>query len=602
MSVATETAVVDSAPGGPQLREIAAAWLAEFENACRQRDVDAASGLFRTDGYWRDALAFTWDLRTLQGAEEIKGLLGSAADSLAQASFELRPDVEPMLVEANAPFEPWIQALFTYRTHVSRGQGVVRLIEQDGVYKAMIFSTQMTELVGFPETVGENRPLGVTHGEQRSRKTWIERREEDFEFVDSEPQVLIIGAGHSGLALGARLGRLGVKTLMIERNKRVGDNWRNRFRALVLHSPVYFNHLPYMPFPKSWPKYDPKDKFGGWLEAYAAAMELNVWTGAEFLGGHYDQDLGQWTVRVRREDGTVRTLHPHHVVLATGAQGAPQIPQIPGAEQFQGEVWHSNAHGTGRDFVGKKALVVGAGNSAHDIAHDFYEQGASEVTLLQRSGTHVLSSEKGYMYMLAGLYDETGPAVEDADLIFTSIPYPVFLELHKPVTEHIATQFDAGMIEGLRKVGYNPVFGDKWDDGFFKRWLHRGGGYYIEVGAAQLIIEGKIKVKQGTEIERFTPHGVVFADGTEMDVDVVVFATGWRNMRDTARQLLGDKVADAVSSEVGGLDEEGELRLQWRRSGHENLWFMPGAVFEARQWSPYVALQIKAIEENIIPR
>lgn len=602
MSVSFDVVTAGSDSDGSQSREIAAGWLAALERACRERDLEAAAGLFQAEGWWRDHLAFTWDLRTFHGTQEIEGALGDALDALAQTSFVLRPDWEPEQMDAMAPYDPWIQALFEYSNPLSRGRGVLRLTEQDGVYKALMFSTQMVELVDFPETVAENRPLGVSHGEQRSRRTWIERRENDLEFVDSEPQVLIIGAGHSGLALAARLGRLGVKTLLVERNKRVGDNWRNRFRALVLHSPVFFNHMPYIPFPKSWPKYDPKDKFGGWLESYATSMELNVWTSAEFLGGHYDEDLGQWTVRVRREDGHVRTLHPHHMVLATGAQGAPQIPDIPGADEFQGEVWHSSAHGTGRDFVGKKALVVGAGNSAHDIAHDFYEQGASEVTLLQRSGTHVLSSEKGYMYMLAGLYEENGPDVEDADLIFSSIPYKPFLEIHKGLTEHIATEFDAEMVDGLRKVGYNVVFGDKWDDGFFKRWLYRGGGYYIEVGAAQLIIEGKIKVKQGTQIERFTPHGVVFADGTEMDVDVVVFATGWTNMRETARALLGDKVADQVSSDIGGLDDEGELRIQWRRSGHENLWFMPGAIFEARPHSRYVALQIKAIEEGIIPR
>ena len=125
----------------------------------------------------------------------------------------------------------------------------------------------------------------MSHGEQRARQSWLERREAEREFSDTEPQVVVVGAGQGGLTVAARLGQLGVDTLVVERNDRVGDNWRKRYHSLVLHDPVWYDHLPYLPFPDHWPVFTPKDKLADWFESYAAAMELNVWTGTEFLGG-----------------------------------------------------------------------------------------------------------------------------------------------------------------------------------------------------------------------------------------------------------------------------------------------------------------------------
>ena len=117
--------------------------------------------------------------------------------------------------------------------------------------------------------------------------------------VDRDPAVLVIGGGQAGLAIAARLTALGIDALIVDREARVGDNWRQRYHALVLHNQVQVNHLPYMPFPKTWPTYIPKDKLANWLEAYAEAMELNVWTGTEFVGGRYDEAERRWSLTVR---------------------------------------------------------------------------------------------------------------------------------------------------------------------------------------------------------------------------------------------------------------------------------------------------------------
>jgi putative flavoprotein involved in K+ transport len=465
-----------------------------------------------------------------------------------------------------------------------------------GSWKAWTVLTTVDELKGFEEPLGPRRDMGVSHGEQRARLSWLERRQQEREFTDSEPAVLVVGAGQGGLTVAARLGQLGLDTLVVERNPRVGDNWRNRYRSLVLHDPVWYDHMPYLPFPAHWPVFTPKDKLADWFEAYVAAMELNVWTGTEFLGGEFDDTSRQWTVRVRRADGTERTLRPHHVVLATGMSGVPNIPTIAGVDDFAGTVCHSSAHPGGAEFAGRKAIVVGCCNSGHDIAQDFYEQGA-DVTMVQRSSTHVMSSENGIAVLFAGVYEEGGPPVEDADMMFSSLPYPLVGELHKGATKVLA-EMDADLLAGLEKVGFKVDFGDD-GTGLFMKYLTRGGGYYIDVGASRLIADGKIKIKQGVEIERFTRDGVVFSDGTSLPADVVVLATGYQNMRESARRLLGDTVADRCRP-VWGLDDEGELRTIWRRSGHDRLWFMGGNLQQARTYSKFLALQIKADEEGLL--
>jgi putative flavoprotein involved in K+ transport len=286
------------------------------------------------------------------------------------------------------------------------------------------------------------------------------------------------------------------------------------------------------------------------------------------------------------------------VVLATGMSGVPYIPHFPGEDAFAGTLVHSSRHTGGALYAGKKALVVGSGNSAHDIAQEFHEHGA-DVTLLQRSSTYVMSSEHGIATLFAGLYEEGGPPTADADLIFASIPYPMLGELHRGATQQIA-ELDAELLAGLASRGFALDYGED-GTGLFLKYLRRGGGYYIDVGCSELIAAGKVGVKHGVEIERFTPDGVEFTDGTSLKADVVVLATGYQNMRESARALLGDAVADRCTP-VWGLDDEGELRTMWRRSGHPGFWFMGGNLNQARHYSQFLALQIKAIEEGILPR
>lgn len=394
---------------------------------------------------------------------------------------------------------------------------------------------------------------------------------------------------------------LKVNALVVDKHQRIGDSWRKRYHQLVLHDPVWYDHLPYINFPSHWPVFTPKDKMGDFFEAYASLLELNVWMSTTLTKSSWDDSKRQWTVTLDRQkpDGSkeTRTLHPRHVIQATGHSGKMFFPSIKGMDKFKGDrLCHSSEFpGARPNSKGKKAIVVGSCNSGHDIAQDFYEQGY-DVTMVQRSSTSVVSSSSITDIGLKGLYDEDSPPVDDADLWLWSLPAELFKSLQVGTTE-VQNANDAELLSGLQKAGFNLDMGPS-GGGFFVKYFQRGGGYYIDVGCSQLIIDGQIKIKSGQEITEVLPNGLRFADGSELQGDEIIFATGYQNMRTEARNIFGDELADRVG-DVWGWDEEGEFRTMWRPTGHPGFWFMGGNLAICRYYSKILALQIKAVEEGI---
>ncbi|MCJ1476867.1 hypothetical protein MMC13_005536 [Lambiella insularis] len=574
-----------------------------------QSDASTFSKIFLTESYWRDLLCLTWDFHTLHGPEKIAALIktqgkGSRITCLA---LDRTSDV------GRAKFAPidfgeslqGIQSFLTVETDVGRGRGLVRLVKDTadgGKWKAFTLFTSLQELKGHEELVGERRPTGVDHGSRPGRKNWKERRDAEQNFEDGiEPTVIIVGSGQGGLTAAARLKQLGIVALMVDQNAHIGDNWRNRYHQLVLHDEVWYDNMPYLNFPPNWPIFTPKDKLAEWFELYAKAMELNVWNATTLTDSKWDDKAKRWTVTLERNiDGekSTRIFHPRHIIQATGASGEAHFPtDIPGLSSFEGLLVHSSQFvGPQPSGAGKKAIIVGSCNSAHDIAQDYLEHGYA-VTMVQRSSTLVVTSRSLMDVTMAGLYCEGGPPVDDADLISNSLPSPVLKRFHIDATREI-TRRDAPLLRGLQAAGFSLDNGPD-GAGLWMKYMHRGGGYYIDVGASQLIADGKIRVKQGQEIARVNAHSMTFADGEELDADEIVFATGYQNMRQTARKIFGDRVADALG-DVWGYDAEGELRTIWRRSGHEGFWFFGGNLALCRYYSRLLALQIKALEVGLM--
>ncbi|KAK3372639.1 dimethylaniline monooxygenase (N-oxide forming) [Podospora didyma] len=587
---------------------VAAAIIGKFNEALAGGDCKALASLFVEDGFWRDHLVLSWDLRTLKGRGKIQAALeenlkgGNLTKVEIDASSEFRrPSVAGF---APAGDVKGINFFTSVTTKHGEGRGVVRLVQKDGEWKIWTFFTGLEELDGHEEPLGKRRARGVQHGGKPGRKNWLDRRREEVDFVDSEPDVLIIGAGQGGLTAHARLKMLNVPTLVIDSNESVGDNWRKRYHQLVLHDPVWYDHLPYLKFPEFWPIFTPKDMLGDWFESYAKALELNVWMKSELESSSWDDTKQEWTAIIRRAhpdtgETETRTLHPKHIIQATGASGKKHLPSVPGFDSFKGDVLcHSSDFPGAKKTVtnkGKKAVVVGACNSSHDICQDYFEHGY-EVTMVQRSSTCVVSSDAALKYLVGVLYSEEGPPVEDADLYVWGWPSEVLKAIQVDLTK-LQVELDADMLAGLENAGFKVDKGPN-DSGLFPKYMQRGGGYYIDVGTSQLIIDGKISVKQGQEIAEVLPHGLKFADGTELEADEIVFATGYENMRTRARGIFGDELADRIG-DIWGWDEEGEMRGIWRGTGHPGFWFHGGNLAFCRYFSRVLALQIKAKLEGL---
>ena len=565
-------------------------WLRKFGTALERGEINAAAAMFEPEGYWRDLVSFTWNIKTCEGRAEIKAMLAATLGAARPRNFR-------------AQTGEW----FTFETALGRGVGHMRFREKKHCWTLL---TTLQELKGFEEKAGAQRELGVSHGSFLERRTWLEKRERHKAElgVVRQPHVVIVGGGQGGIALAARLKRLDVPAIVVEKNERAGDSWRKRYRSLCLHDPVWYDHMPYLPFPDHWPVFSPKDKIGDWLEMYARVMELDYWSSTLCKRARYDEAAEEWEVLVMRE-GQPHTLRPKHLVLATGMSGFPNVPSITGSEIFSGRLVHSSQYAGGAEWKGKHCVVVGSGTSAHDICADLYEQGAESVTMIQRAPTIVARSETLMELAWGPLYSEQalarGITTEIADLTVASVPHRVLPDLQRPVYAEMRKR-DAELYAGLEKAGFQYTFGED-GSGIHALYLRRGAGYYIETGASHMIIEGRIRLKSGVSVEGLKANAVLLSDGTELPADLVVLATGYGSMNQWARELISNAVAEKVGK-VWGLGSNtkddpgpwvGELRNMWKPTQHPNLWFHGGNLMQSRHYSLYLALQLKARMEGL---
>ena len=573
-------------------------WLLLFEQAVSSASSDTLRELFHEDCHWRDLLAATWEVKTVSGLRNILALIQSFTPDTRPYGFQITQDHAAPRAVARAGVEV-IEAIFCFETRVGRCFGVIRLTpptSNTDPLKAWSLLTKLEEIKGFEEQLDRNRPSGESYSRDFKGPNWRDLRDIDVRYEERSPAVVVIGAGQAGLSIAARLRQLNVDTLVLEKNERVGDNWRNRYHTLTLHNQVQVNHLPYMPFPPTWPTYIPKDKLAGWFETYVEAMELNVWTATEVERGQYDPDKRRWSIETRSSDGRQRTLKPQHIVMATGVSGIPNLPNdIQSLANFAGTTVHSEEYTHGTAWQGRKALVLGTGNSGHDIAQDLHANGA-KVTMIQRSPTMVVNIEPSAQLPYA-LYDE-GPSLEDCDLLAAATPLKVLRKTHQLVTEK-AKELDKPLLDGLTKAGFVLDYGTD-NTGWQFKYLERGGGYYFNVGCSDLIANGQIRLIQYRDIDQFIASGVKLNHGEIIDADLLVTATGYKGQHHLVTRLFGQDVA-ARCGPIWGFDEENqELRNMWMRTGQPGLWFIAGSLAQCRIFSKTLALQIKAINEGLL--
>ena len=568
-------------------------WLERLEAALQAQDAAAAAALFKPDGMWRDLLAFTWNIETACGRQAIERMLGATLARSKPSHFHIPPGRTPPRWVSRAGQEA-IECLFGFDTAFGPCSGVVRLVrdeEDPARLSAWTVNTNLQELRGHEEEFKRRGEPDSTR--DFGADNWLDRLTQQRAYADRDPAVLVVGGGHAGLAIAARLSQLGVDTLIVDRHPRIGDNWRTRYHSLTLHNEVHVNHLPYMPFPPTFPVFIPKDQLANWFESYVESLELNFWTGTELMSGSYDEQRKRWNVTLKRADGTSRVMHPRHLIFATGVSSIPIMPDLPGLRDFAGPVVHSGDFKHASDWKGRKALVLGTGTSGHDVAQELHAHGA-DVTIIQRGKTYVVSLKEAQS--VYAIYSE-GIPFDDCDLLATSFPYPVLQRAYQLSTTK-SKLVDRRLIKALEQRGFKIWYGED-ETGFQMMYLRYGGGYYFDVGCSELIVSGEVKLLQYADIERFVAGGALLKDGRTVPAELLVLATGYLNQQETVRRYLGDEIADRIGP-VWGFDEGGELRNMWRRTAQQGLWFTAGSLAQCRIFSRYLAIQIKALQEGLL--
>jgi cation diffusion facilitator CzcD-associated flavoprotein CzcO len=571
-------------------RETTETWIDAFGAALAQGDERALSGMFAQDGHWRNLFGLSWQFATFSGSDALARELLRCAREVSAVGFRI--DAAHLAPRRSVVAgREVIEAIFSFDTTNGLGYGALRLLPAaDGLTRAWTISTSLD----FDRICDARARHALPASQMRdfAGPDWLEQRQSSSAYDDREPDVLIVGGGHTGISVAVELKRIGLSALIVDREERIGDNWRLRYRGLKLHNKMPVNHLRYLPFPLTFPEYIPKDQIANWLEHYVDIFDIGFWTRTSFEGASYDDASARWTARITRE-GTSRTLRPKHIVLATSVSGTPNIPHIDGIDHFKGEVLHSSRFRAGRQWAGRSVVVFGTGTSAHDICQELHASGAI-VTMVQRSPTMVVNVEPAQIYDKTYLGD--GPPIETRDILNSGVPFPVMRIAHRLITDEVK-RLDAPLLSRLEQAGFRLEFGED-GTGWPLKFRTRGGGYYFNVGASELIAETKIRLVQAADIAHFEADGLRLKDGSTLQAELFVLATGYKGIDNLLAKLFGDEVGRRVGR-VWGFDEvTGELRNMWTRTPQPGLWFTAGAFSQARIYSRYIALQIDAIEEG----
>ena len=573
----------------PSAEETATQWVHAFDRALTGADERELAKLFLPDSHWRNLFGISWQFATFSGSETLCSELRRRASEVGASGFRLdTASLAPR--RAVIAGRDVIEAILSFDTSNGPGIGAIRLIQQPHASPSAWTISTSLDFNRICDIRSKGAP--VSHARDFANPDWFDERQAEIAFRDREPDVLIVGGGHAGISAAVELRRIGLDALVIDKQARIGDNWRLRYHGLKLHNKTPVNHLRYLPFPSTFPDYIPKDKIANWLESYVDIMEINFWTGTTFDGAEYDATAQRWAAHVRTADGTTRTLRPKHIVVATSVSGTPNIPKIDTIENFAGKVLHSSQFAVGKAYSGRSVVVFGTGTSAHDICQELQAHGAA-VTMVQRSPTMVVNVDPS-----AQLYDQSylgdGPPVEIRDLLNSGIPLPVIKASHRLITNEVK-KLDAPLLERLEQAGFRLEFGED-GTGWPLKFRTRGGGYYFNVGCSELIADGKIRLIQASDIKRFATGGLELGDGATVNADLVVLATGYKGLDRVVSERFGEAVAQRVGPIWGFNAETQELRNMWTRTPQPGLWFTGGAFSQCRIYSRYIALQIDAIE------
>ncbi|KAJ7631851.1 FAD/NAD(P)-binding domain-containing protein [Mycena polygramma] len=595
--------------------EIASKWLQSFEKASydvshsdKSSALDDFLALLLPNAFWRDSLCLSWDLRTHEGAPKIRQFL-QEENRLLNAGFHgFEIDTSSSLggpVRKTLPYEKGVLhdvVEFSFYFQISslpgRARGLVRLLRapETDEWKAYLIYSALQSIAG-------HEPRDEPHyGHYKGHtQTWEDVRAQELADIEKNPTVVIIGGGTGGLMMASRLRDVGIKVLVVEKNDKVGDTWRNRYDLLTLNTPNSQLTLPKHAFAKNMPLFIPKTKFADFLQFWALDQEIPIWTSAELLPNPtYDATSGKWTLKIVRS-GKEIVLNPKHLILSTGLASTPDMPAIPGAETFKGTVIHSHWFKNANAWAGKNVVVVGAGVSGMDVALEASARQAN-VTLVQRSPMCVLR-QTTLKQNITNIWPADRP-VEDSDFLMHGNPLNLTMRLCVDVITPRMKIKEKDLHDALREKGFLIGWGEELGRGPVGQLgllYAYAGGFVSDVGCCQQIIDGKVKLRSAVSVESVEENQVVLTDGSKLDADVLVYATGLKNPRVLLTELLGNEVMQKTGDlKIWDFDAEGEFNGVYRPTGHPGLWFAIGIHNEMRYLSKLLALQILGRELGLV--
>lgn len=588
-------------------RQVFQRWLIAFEAALSSGDLEQLKPLFLVESYWRDQIGLTWDMQQFWGCDALCDRLLEGAKEMRPSGFRIAPErAEPRLVIYNGA--EYIEGFCQFELPHGIGQAMIRLraaAESPAGALAFSLGTDLHSVSGVVErktikvTPDNMEPVQPIHGFDPAYpgQTWPEHLAENAAYEERDPDVLILGGGHTGIMVGARLHQMGLSYLIVDRGERPGDSWRARYESLALHTVGSTNQLPYIRTPDIFPDYIPKDRWADWIESYRKLMGLNYWSSTEFISGAFDEADGLWRCELKLADGASRTMRPRHIVLALGGVGSdPIVPNLPGLDDFAGTMVHSKYFKTGRDYRGQRVLVVGTSTSGHDIAFDLYNKGA-QVTMAQRSPTMIARLVEGVRHNEN--YVSGKMSVDEADQRRGANGiYPLRTEYLRRITIENNKQ-NAELRAALERAGLRLTDGPD-GTGWLGKLAREFKGFYINMGCADVIASGDIKVIQMDDFDRFVAEGVRMRDGSIIPFDAIVLATGFINQNQELTGMFGEEIARRVGP-CAGLDETGEQYGNSKPLHQRQLWQIYGGINDSRRLSKVLALQLAAQLKGFVP-
>ncbi|KAK7706927.1 hypothetical protein SLS57_009441 [Botryosphaeria dothidea] len=559
------------------------------------------ASVLKDDAMLRDQVALTGTYRTFYGSRTVELAWKELTAASKPQGFSMIPGSSHIV--RMGPELQWIEAMIVF-TLCPEGKrqrncsGFVKVMPVEEEWKIWMVCTLLEDIDGYG-TSDKMEFLSPEESEKERSANGISSGKDRFD-------VVVIGGGQGGLSIASRLKALGISHVVLDRNTEVGGNWLTRYKSFTLHTSKSLSDLPYGGgFTKEDPYFPTAKNIADGYKRFVERFGLNIWLSCVGKKAAWDPHSEEWTIQIEHsnpapQNGThepngnssTLTLHAKHLIFAMGGGGqVPKYPDIPNRALFQGEAIHSVDYTSAERWRGKRGVIVGTANTAHDVSSDMVDAGLASVTLVQRGRTPVMP-ESFFRERFDPFYHEDAN-IPLVDRVMESPPLPV---VHKMVNAGIKVSAAAipEYFEELERAGFSV---DREID-LVHALYERMGGHYYDVGASRKIVDGSIKVKRGI-VESFTEKGLRFTDGSELEADVTVYATGFvGNVRHAAADIVGEEMG-ARLEDFWGVDKEGELRGVCKPMiGQKNVWYMGGDTRFARYHSRFLALQIKAYLEG----